>query len=243
MLILNMGIPRSGTTWAFNVFRHILDRRGLAYDIANPSGGPAVDAVLASVAPRRNMIVHFHEVTENVIQRAGSTDCAAFFNVRDPRDVVVSQMHLHDAGLAEAIKMTMAAFWSLQQASGIPDLMLIPYEHIKDHAEALIYQMALRIGHFISPREAAEIAELTSIGKHREKMQQVAQRHGEPESGVKRVFSGWRHVKYDESSLITDKHIQSGETGRWKKELDPQQQEELNKAFASILKQLGFVEK
>ena len=174
MLILNMGVPRSGTTWAYNVFRHILDNKGLAYEVSNPSGGPAVDALLASSSPDKNMIMHFHDVTENVKKRACAPDCSAFFNVRDPRDIVVSQMQLHDAEFHEAAEMTLTAFWSLQQASAIPGLMLIPYEHIKDHAEALIYQMALKLGQFITPQEAAEIAELTSIGKHREKMNHVA---------------------------------------------------------------------
>lgn len=240
MLILNMGIPRSGTTWAYNVFRHILDNSGLPYDTSNPHGATAVDAELASASPDRTTILHLHDVTENVVRRACSPGCAAFFNIRDPRDVVVSQMHLHDANFKEAVQMTLGAFVSLQRASAIPGLMLIPYDHIKNHAEALIYQMALRVGHFVALQKAADIEEDTSIGKHHAKMNQVIQQQEQPESGIKSIFTGRRHVKCDEKSLITDRHIQSGETGRWKEELGPDQQEELNRVFANILQQIGF---
>jgi len=240
MLILNMGIPRSGSTWAFNVFRRILEFKNLSYETSNPLNASAVNEEIASNAQDHIKILHFHDVTENVITRARSPECAAFFNIRDPRDVVVSLMQLHDAEFREAMTMAASAFMSLQLASRIPGLMLIPYDHIVDHPEALIFQMALKIGHYIAPQAAADIAEQTSIGKHQARMDYVTQNHDQPEAGIQSAFSGRRHVKFDETSLITDRHIQSGKTGRWKEELSLDHQEELNKTFSNILRQLGY---
>lgn len=235
MLILNMGIPRSGTTWAFNVFRHLFDTAALPYTTANPSGFTDVDAAIGAATPGTNTILHFHDVTDRVLQRAAAADCAAFFNYRDPRDVVVSQMRLHETGFDTAVQMTLSAFMSFQKASAIPGLMLIPYPHIGQHAEALIFQMALKTGQFITTAQAATIAAATSIGRHQDKMQDV-----NTAGNAASVFSGQRHVRYDSDSLITDRHIQSGKTGRWKDELDQDQQAAVNQAFAAIVSQLGL---
>lgn len=240
MLVLNMGIPRSGSTWAYNVLRQILDGKQLPYDTANPLNPAEVDKDIASADPERIKIIHMHDVTPAVVARARQPKCAVFFNIRDPRDVVVSLMKLHDAEFSEAVVMAQSSYVSLQHASGIPGLMLIPYDHLRQHPEALIYQMALRIGHFIPLNVAAEIAESTSVARHRATMDHVASAESIVDENIGSVFSGRRQIRFDEASLITDRHIQSGKTGRWKDELDTDQQEELNRVFESIITQLGF---
>jgi hypothetical protein len=240
MLVLNMGIPRSGTTWAFNVLRCIFLAKGQEYVAINPQGISQTNAALRSAPETGNVIIHTHDVTENIIEYSCRKQCPAFFNIRDPRDVVVSQMRLHDASFSEAVRMTYSAFHSLQTASRIPGLMLIPYEHITRHAEALVFQMAMRIGKYLNPAMVSEIVDRTSITQHRRRMEQVVGCNGQSKIEVNSCFSGRRNVQYDAESLITDRHIQSGKTGRWKEELGHEEQDELDRVFASIIGQLGF---
>lgn len=235
-----MGIPRSGTTWAFNVLRNIYSARGQKYETMNPQGIRETDEALHSVPESSNIIIHFHDVTQKVIECAREQNCVAFFNFRDPRDVVVSLMHLHDATFSEAVRMTTSAFNSMQSASRIPNLMLIPYEHIGVHAEALIFQMGLRLGQYLPPAIVSEIADRNNITKHLKIMEQVSSDDEHSGARVKSIFSGRRNVQYDTETLITDRHIQSGKSGRWRDELDDQEQEHLNLAFTAIVEQLGF---
>lgn len=235
-----MGIPRSGTTWAFNVLRNIYSAKGQEYETINPQGERETDAALHSAPKAGNVIIHFHDVTQNVIEYARRENCAAFFNIRDPRDVVVSLMRLHDANFSEAVRMTSSAFRSLQSASRIPNLMVIPYEHIGIHAEALIFQMGLRLGQYLSPATVSAITDRNSITQHRKIMEQVSSNDEQSGARVKSIFSGRRNVHYDTGTLITDRHIQSGKSGRWKDELESKEQDHLNHAFAEIINQLGF---
>lgn len=240
MLVLNMGIPRSGTTWVFNVLRSIFLLKEQEYEAINPQGIFETDAALRSAPKTGNVIIHLHDVTDYVIEYSRQNNCPAFFNIRDPRDVVVSQMRLHDASFREAVIMTNSAFRSLQAATRIPGLMLIPYDQIARHAVALVFQIGMRIGQYLTPAMIAEIVDRTSIAQHRSRMEQVIGTDGQSGIEVDRIFSGRRDVHYDTESLITDRHIQSGKTGRWKDELDSKQQADLNRFFAAIIDQLGF---
>lgn len=49
-----------------------------------------------------------------------------------------------------------------------------------------------------------------------------------------------RTMRESTTHFINDRHIQSGKTGRWKKELTYEQQKIVNTHFESLLKELGF---
>ena len=120
MLIFNMGIPRSGTTLVLNVLRGIHEKMARKCRVLNPGTGAEVDTAIDTEQQNENLILHCHVITDKVIERSRRPGCAAIFNIRDPRDVVVSQMKLHDVGLESAIQMTVAAFGSLEAATRIP---------------------------------------------------------------------------------------------------------------------------
>jgi hypothetical protein len=96
MIVLNFGIPRSGTVWAFNVFRQIWERRQVPFRTANPISGADVEDCVAKLDPGENVIIHGHNLTPSLMRLAAGSDVRPFFNYRDPRDVVVSQIRLHD---------------------------------------------------------------------------------------------------------------------------------------------------
>ena len=235
-----MGIPRSGTTWAFNVLRGICDIMDQEYETMNPLNPLEVDEVLRSISSNANAIVHFHDVTQIAVQFATGRPCVSFFNFRDPRDVVVSQMHLHDVSFEDAIRMTGIAFTSFQAAIHIPRLMVIPYTHLINYGEAIIFQMGVHLGRFLTPREIKLIEENTSILRHREMMEKINRGELRDSDKIKVSFGGKRNIKSHTETLITDRHIQSGESGRWKNELDHFQQEEINRIFGPVVKQLGL---
>ncbi len=241
MIILNFGIPRSGTVWAFNVFRKIWERQSVPFRTDSPNSVPAVDASVAALDLSENVIIHGHDVTPALVQLAGHPDVRPFFNYRDPRDVVVSQIRLHDVSLENAIEMTAAAYRSLTQAICLPGIMVIPFAHIAEHAEPLIFQMATRLGVLLKLSDVKAIAEETSAKQHKKIMQHVVGGESPEEAGsIATAHTRSRSIRYDEQHLITDRHIQSGKTGRWRDELDPVQQQEVQRRFAQLVDVLGF---
>lgn len=241
MIILNMGIPRSGTTWAFNVLRYILEAKDVPYATRNANSRAEVDAALAATKPAENLILHFHDITDAAFEAARRPGVASFFCFRDPRDVVVSQMRLHDADFPAAVRAIQAAFKCFKSALGIPGIMVIPYPHIRDHAEALIFQMATTIGRFLTPQTVGDIAQRTSIERHKEVMETLNRPAvGRAEGDAETIFTGVREILMDSTHFINDRHIQSGATGRWKEELTQDQQDEVNRTFAEVIARLGF---
>lgn len=241
MIIYNMGIPRSGTVWAFNVFRLIWEQQGISFRTESPNSPPDVDRCLESLDVSENAIVHFHDITPAAIRFAEHEVVRPFFNYRDPRDVVVSQMRLHEVSCEQAVRMTRAAYENLGRAAGLRSILLIPYDHIRDHAEALIFQMAARLGILLNLQTVTAISEETSASSHARIMQAL---NDAGESGDSRdaatINTGLRDIRFDRKHLITDRHIQHGRSGRWRNELSSAQQVLVNRHFAGVIARLGF---
>jgi hypothetical protein len=121
----------------------------------------------------------------------------------------------------------------------LPGIVLIPYPHISEHPEALIFQMATRLGILLKPAELQAIARETSADQHRRVMAGV-QAATDTDAGMAVAQLERRSIRYDEQRLITDRHIQSGRSGRWRDELDPLEQLQVNERFAPLVQVLGF---
>lgn len=241
MIIFNMGIPRSGTIWTFNVIRELLQMEGQTYKQISVNGPQQVDLCLNALAKLvhdsdTNWILHFHDVTDLAIETAEKYDVRPFFNFRDPRDVVVSQMRLHDVSFDDAVSMTDEAYVQFERVGQMPNVMLVPYEHLKLHMPAIIFQIATRLGFVVSARQITAIIEATSLERHREIMESMSN----TQANVATVNQGTREIRIDQEHLLTDRHIQSGAIGRWKSELNPTQQSRCCERFEPIVEALGF---
>lgn len=243
MIIFNMGIPRSGTVWAFNVFRELWTDKEVRFSTRTMNGPADVEAGLGELSPIDDVIAHFHEITPAVERLAQHADVRPFFSYRDPRDVVVSLMGLHDATFEEAVQMTARAYQHFSKAICLPGIMLIPYNHIVEQPESIIFQMATKLGILLDLQGVRDIAARTAIDRHRRIMHETRQT---PESsGSERVVTvptGTRQVRIDRLHYITDRHIQSGRHGRWREELEPWQQQAVQDRFARLVALLGFDE-
>lgn len=246
MIIFNMGIPRSGTVWAFNVFRELWTREGLDFDTYHLNRAVDVEAYINKLNLQRHAIVHFHEITPAARKLAQMGEVRPFFNYRDPRDVVVSLKKLHGTRFESAMQMTQTSYEQLTTAMCLPGIMLIPYDHIADHAPALVYQMATRIGIIPKLNTIQSIVEATSVAKHRKVMNEVQEEHvddagdSEVPSSCVEVETTNRRMRIDRTHLITDRHIQSGTNGRWRTELITPHRKEVNEKFAALIDVLGF---
>ncbi len=241
MIIFNMGIPRSGTIWTFNIIRNLLTMDGQEYKHISVNGPQQVDMVLHALADLAhqsdtNWIMHFHDVTDLAIQTSEKFDVRPFFNFRDPRDVVVSQMRLHDLAFEDAVMMTDEAYVQFERVGQMPNVMLLPYEHLKAHTPAMVFQIATRLGFVVGTHQVQEVVEQTSLERHR----QIVDSISTAQANIESINQGSREIRIDQEHLLTDRHIQSGAIGRWKSELTSAQQSRCCDQFEPIVDALGF---
>lgn len=234
MLYLIGGMPRSATVWAFNVADLILKNRGIHCRKVNANSPDDLDAAIAGYDPEENLLVHFHDMSDNLRKVAGQPHVRMAYSYRDPRDIVCSQIKLHDVSFEQAVGMTSVACNHFLDALKLPGRLLIPYYSATQHQEAIVYALAFHLGHMIGQSEVETICRETSAGKFKGIMERLDQGG----DGTENAFGGQRQIRYDPETLINDRHIQSGKTGRWKEELTEEQQRMLQEIFGTFVKKV-----
>ena len=242
MLILNAGVPRSGTVLVNAIVRTLLAQRGIGVAQANPHGAelPALVRRLQRGGDHRHkaVLVHTHSWSaEAEALLAGDADVLAFANYRDPRDVCVSLMRLHEHSFDDTMTVVESYFAAFEATVAALDAMVIPYELLVAGREAHIFQIARALGFWPTLDQVRAVDEETSVDRHRRIMDEV--NAGTVEDLAVRDNRN-RTLREDRRTLINDRHIQSGVAGRWRGELDEAQQKEINVRFAPLLKRYGY---
>lgn len=242
MIVLNAGVPRSGTVLVNAILRELFRLRGVPHAQANPHGAELpklVGRLIATGEARhKTVLVHTHSWdAETARLLAGSPHFTGFANYRDPRDVCVSLMRLHDHDFETAAEMTLGAFRLFEATCRDVDVMAIPYELLVTGTEATIFQIARRLGFWPTLAEVHAVAEATGQDRAREVMEKVQKREIE---GLAVRQNRNRVLAEDPATLINDRHIQSGRSGRWRDELDAEAQARAADLFAPILVRHGY---
>lgn len=219
MIIVNGGVPRSGTVFVNAVIRFLLNdrvtqwnahERELTTCLRDIRRGPGQTA-----AP--TALIHTHSWNQDAAALlVDQPDVTGFLNYRDPRDVCVSLMRLHDLDVAEATGYVLSAYSAFERAAADTGWMLIRYEQLVEEPAIVVDAIATELGVSITSELIEECIEHTSIERHRRHMQRVA--NGELSEIVERPNSR-RRLREDPTTLINDRHIQSGAVGRWRDEL------------------------
>ena len=242
MIVLNHGIPRSGTVLINAIVRALLQRAGIPSVAANPHGSEvcALLKTLQSGNADQHVatVIHTHSWDSSIAKLVSETrHLVGFVNHRDPRDVVVSLMKLHEHDIGSAVNMTMEAFRVFEMVCRDTEFMVIPYEGLISSRTRYILQIAQRLGLQPSLNEVAGVDEETSVARHRHIMDQV--RSGKRERVLLRQNRN-RVLVEDRDTLINDRHIQSGKAGRWREELDDKQKDALTRLFAPFIERYGY---
>jgi hypothetical protein len=244
MIVLNAGVPRSGTVLVNAILRELFKGANVPTGQANPHG-PDLPRVIRHLQQtgqdrHRTVLVHTHSWDgETASLLSGSPHVVAFLNYRDPRDVCVSLMRLHDHDFDTAAQMTEGSFQLFDACAASIEPMVIPYELLAADKPGHIFQIARRLGFWPGMDRVSEIDEATSIDRHRAVMEKV--QAGEIDKLARRRNSK-RVLVEDPATLINDRHIQSGVAGRWRTELEKDQQARASERFAPLLKRFGYPE-
>lgn len=242
MIVLNAGVPRSGTVLVNAVLRQILGASKIPVTQVNPHGPELPELVRSlqhSAMDRyRVTLIHTHSWDANTARMLkGSPFVTGFLNYRDPRDVCVSLMRLHDHDFDTAARLVLAAFSIFEATAMDSDLMVIPYELLVADRPGHIFQIARRLGLWPRLDAVQRIDEATSVDRHRAIMEKV--KSGEMDGLAHRQNTN-RVLVEDPRTLINDRHIQSGATGRWRQELSEADRNAANERFAGLIQRYGY---
>lgn len=227
MLYLNGGMPRSGTVWVLHVIDMLARKSGTRIAKLNANTPAQLAAAITGYRHGEDRLIHYHFVCDSVFRISDEGFCRAFYNYRDPRDIVVSQMKLHGVPFDVAVGMTVSACRSFREALKIPRVMLISYTQIIQTPAQTVSSIAGHLGLVVDDQEVEAICREASMDNARKVMQKVLSGQGP----IISASTGYREIKYDPDYFITDRHIQSGKIGRWKDELTPRQQLMVSAAF------------
>ncbi|MDH3688749.1 MAG: sulfotransferase domain-containing protein [Gammaproteobacteria bacterium] len=238
MLILNGGVPRSGTTWVFNIIRTIFNIEGTEIATTDGHTPDRLKAAIDSYDGKHPLLVHYHDILEPIESIATQPFVRSFYSYRDPRDVVVSMRGLHDCTFDEAIGMVAMCFKYVAAAAHIHDNMFIPYEYLYSSPRPIVLEIGQRLGYLLKLSDVERIIDDTAAQNWEPIIQKL--NHSKSVGGTLTVDTGIRVIRYDEQTMINDRHIQSGELGRWRSELTKAQQVKANEAFAYVIGGLGY---
>lgn len=234
MLYLNGGMPRSGTVWVMNVILKLASMTSRKLVKINANTPIEVEQAVLSNRYGIDTLIHFHDVPEIIQHLSKERFVKIFYNFRDPRDIVCSQMRLHDADFEQAVEKTQTAVHHFAEILKSEGVLIIPYRQIIESPRCVVHFIANHMGVMVKEEHLQWIEKETSMDAHREKMERVCRGEGVIHS----TNTGIRDVKHDADSFINDRHIQSGKIGRWKDELTPEQQERVTKVFEGIIEKL-----
>lgn len=244
MIVLNAGVPRSGTVLVNAILRKLFEASGIAIQQANPHGAelPRLIHHLQQTGQdrHRTVLIHTHSWDgETARLLDGSVHVTGFANYRDPRDVCVSLMRLHEHDFDTAAEMTEVSFRIFEATARQARTVVVPYELLNADRSGHIFQIARHLGFWPGLDLVSRIDEETSIERHRAVMEKV-------QAGTLETLAHRRNINRvlveDRATLINDRHIQSGVSGRWRSDLSSDLQRVANERFAPILKRYGYHE-
>jgi hypothetical protein len=240
MIVINAGIPRSGTVLVNAIIRRVLEEQD-AVESLNPPASPG--EMLAEVMARghagRFVIFHCHQWMAEDSRRVKDLgrEVVSFCNFRDPRDCCVSLMRLHDHPLELSManmRHYVRFYWQTLADTGG---MAIRYEDLVTDTPGHVARIAGALGVELDAARVAEICEATSQRAHARIAKAVAEGKGE---GVRTIRNSRRTMREDQDTHLVDRHIQSGQSGRWQRELSPADQARVSEGLADEVQALGY---
>ncbi|QDU11987.1 sulfotransferase domain-containing protein [Gimesia aquarii] len=231
MIIFNFGIPNSGTDWSQEVFKKIWEKQNYTFQVEEPESLEELNHLIGTMNVNERMIIRFHLLTEEAIEAAQQDAVRPFYHYRDPRDVVCSEMENSDINFSTAVDQTVSAYQEIHHALCLPGIMVIPYEHIVENAEALIFQMATKLGVLLKLNVASEIA-----AEIRELMAQ-------PECAVASTATDSlpaQALRLDEEHTSDSPLVQPLMIGKWRDQLSQSERSMVNRFFKPLVDQFGY---
>jgi hypothetical protein len=217
-------MPRSGSTWSYNVVRSLLKRRGRLDTTVHGwiDNEVQLDDLLGAYDDSTSdLVVKVHRLGELALEYIRKGRAKNVFTVRDPRDTVVSIHWMWKEPIEQIIASKrfqyIGALYRRLDEDG--KTLFVDYPSLLLQPAATIERVAIYLGIPLTPGEAHAIQ-----GDH--EIRKVAQFSSSP---AMQLFK----ESYDPETLLHKNHVRDGSQGYWARYLSEQQAQE-------ILAQIGI---
>lgn len=119
MIVVCLGMPRSGSTWLFNVVRELVEAAEGGVESFEATSLTAVDSLL--VGKSRAIVIRCHTLTDAMLRLMLAAGVQFVLSTRDPRDCVASlcaQLGGRSSGWSTEVSRSLATVATVQQETG-----------------------------------------------------------------------------------------------------------------------------
>lgn len=204
MLILCNGMPRSASTWSYNVAMAVLRLTGEeihgAYD-------ENLHRFLRTLPPScLHAVVKLHSLDGAAIGLAQVHAAKAIYTWRDLADATASYMTMFDVDFDRTLEL-MSSSLDLYRHHRRNGGLILGYDRIVQRAPEAVAAIAAYLNVAAAPNQIAAIAEANSFERMREKVKEI----GSLDYGDRLI----RHERtsYDPETLLNIDHIRDGSAG------------------------------
>ncbi|MGB0800103.1 MAG: hypothetical protein ACPGRD_12370, partial [Planktomarina sp.] len=211
MILLNAGLPRSGTILVNTIMRGILNAQKIPFAVHNPNHAD-LPKILSRITNSQSFkwqthLIHLHtwDATSNAIYDRFPDHFMVTVNRRDPRDCAVSMAKLHELPMERAAQ-NIAAFQSqMAFLQSRTHALPLRYEYLTKAKSGYIDQIAMHMGFTLTPTQLQTIDDDTN----KDKIQAMAQAVADGDVPTRGIKGSQRILKEHAETHINDRHIQS----------------------------------
>ncbi len=195
MIVFLAGMPRSGSTFSFNVVREVLQRRGSVYQ--EPTPDPA--AALSHAGQADHVIIKAHTLDSLGLSLIRTGAARAICSVRRIEDAIASWMETFgftEEELIEAMRAWIGLYQHLRSQA-----LTVPYEVIDRRPWRAAWLIGRHISATVGPVESWTIAHRFT----KTRVKRLAETLDRTGQGVRDIGFSW----YDETTFFHRRHVAS----------------------------------
>lgn len=234
MIVVCLGLQRSGSTWLFNVVREVLKRKYGEVLSLEATSLEALQKMPSELNESGCILIRCHTVTGSLLNFLLASDARFVLSLRDPRDSIASlcsQLGGRSGNWCIDVSRSLAAIQTVRDRSN--KALLFQFEDGYVEKPGSVQQLAKHLGVSLVETEVAEILALFSKESVQKYLDKVVVSKGENDRG------GW---KTDPLTGFNERHIGDGRIGKWRELPFPDEAEWVDRAFGAPDGVVRFVE-
>ncbi len=236
MLIICCGMPRSGSTWQYQIVSGLVEKFRVGRRIGFLPAEVYLKSTHATTKTQEFLVLKCHDYHPYFGQLCQDGLAKTIYSFRDIREVALSIAWKLGISILETIHgdALQHAIDSYYLWTATPNILIQRYEAFTSQPQKAILEISSHIGLTLSERDASQLAQNFSKDTNRiyvEKFKNSLLTQGiEPEKD---------YLMYDQHSLLHWNHIRPESTKRWQ-DLDPEELQEMSLVVQQWLLDTGF---
>ncbi|HHH35329.1 MAG TPA: hypothetical protein ENK48_00700 [Gammaproteobacteria bacterium] len=225
-LVFCSGLPRSGSTWSYNVCRILLEAVYGEERVAKGYVGErqAVEALLfgkdqknlRAAAGRDIILIKFHYPTPRLFDLVATGQALNVYTLRNPLTALASCMEFFNASFNTALSDIVSNLQAMEEWRRHEGTLVVHHDDIIAAPDGQIRRIAAHLGLEVDEEQLRQCAEATSYEAMKRLSQEMA---SWPQERLTRLPN---HT-FDPVTLLHVGHVSKGKSRDWREQLTPDQ--------------------